>query len=613
MALGLTLVAVAVPCIAWFVAGSREIDRQTHLEVESVYNQATQQGVVLAERLATRLDMLRQMESHRPFYHYQNLFHDPQGAAEGDSVTLSPLAQGAVDPLIDVHFQFDESGRLTLPTLNDEFPELGRDDGRYCELYSELSEITAFAVFGDTGASLAMQGSLGRTMDPRDNLALLDGALLDGRVADANGGTRDGTPSVQVLEAKAWRQHLEANVLYRDLKYGNRRGERNRDRGGYAGVAQRVEIVTGPLAWYTIPVRGGRSRLVALRGVETPLGLWLQGFMVSEGLIDQYLESAIYPASIHSAAGLAEKTSTDSGAFGDTERVTLEIDGTPWNLVLDVSEAVTEASLRTESERERFWQVFLLGALAAALAGSTVVFMVHKSEHLAQQRAQFAASAAHELRTPLAGLRLYGEMLSEGLGDPSRAQHYARRVAGEAERLGRVVTNVLSFTHLERGSLALNCQVGNLAQAVRDACERQRPVLEENGAALELNLGSTADGGDLPTARFDRDAVGHIIQNLLDNAEKYTRGVEGRRIQVTLEPGEEHLVLTVADNGPGVPRPLRKGLFEPFTRGNHPDSPEGLGLGLVLVRALAEAQDGTIRYSDAPGGGAVFTVTVPRS
>ena len=153
--------------------------------------------------------------------------------------------------------------------------------------------------------------------------------------------------------------------------------------------------------------------------------------------------------------------------------------------------------------------------MAAGLAGLLVVAMVHQSERLAQQRAQFAAAAAHELRTPLAGMRLYGEMLAEGLGNPDRARDYARRIAGEAERLGRVVTNVLSFTRLEQGSISVRPQPGDLAAAVRDACRRQRPALEESGAELELELAE-----DLPPVSFDHDAVANILQNLLDNAEK---------------------------------------------------------------------------------------------
>ena len=103
----LTLIAVAVPCGSWFFAGSRGLERRARLERDAVTTKASKKGVSLAERLATRLEVLREAESRRPFYHYQNLFHDPRAAAVGASVSISPLAEGPADSLIEAHFQVD--------------------------------------------------------------------------------------------------------------------------------------------------------------------------------------------------------------------------------------------------------------------------------------------------------------------------------------------------------------------------------------------------------------------------------------------------------------------------------------------------------------------------
>jgi two-component system phosphate regulon sensor histidine kinase PhoR len=285
--------------------------------------------------------------------------------------------------------------------------------------------------------------------------------------------------------------------------------------------------------------------------------------------------------------------------------VSAEVEGTDWQVAIDVSRNIAVAAGKAVEDRGRFLRSFLLGSLAAGAAGALLLWLVVQSEKLAQQRIRFAASAAHELRTPLAGLRLYGEMLAEGLGDPGRAREYARRMAGEAERLGRVVTNVLSFTRLERGALNVHLAAGDLGEAVRDAYQRQQPALEQAGAPVELDLPE-----NLPAIQFDRDAIAHIVQNLLDNAEKYTRDREDRLITLRIEPREGgQLDLVVRDNGSGVAPGLRRRLFEPFVRGNEVDGPEGLGLGLVLVKTLVEAQGATIRYEDAPGGGALFRVS----
>ncbi len=576
----LTAVAVAVPCAAWYFAGSHAVERRARFEEKAVAAKAYKHGVTLAERLATRLEVLREAESLRPFYHYQNLYHDPQAAAEGASVSISPLARGPSGALIEAHFQVDEAGILTLPTLNDDFPDLGlhSSQGQQCDLFGQLKDITFFCTLESAAATLSYR--------PRD------------AVAGYGGGepSSNGRPAaVEVLEAKAWHQHLQANVLYADLKYGRKRAADSLDDG--ARDAGRVEVKVAPLVWYTLPV-GGEPGLVALRGLETPAGVWTQGFVISQATVAQYLESSSLPAVFRPAP-----RSRSVEAPGE---VRFAVAGTPWEVVLDVSRSLEETYLRAAAERGRFLRLFLLGTGAAALAGLMVIAMLYQSERLAQQRARFAASAAHELRTPLAGLRLYSEMLADGLGDTSKVKSYARRIAAEAERLGRVVTNVLSFTRLERDSFSVSPKPGDVAAAVAVIVERLRPGLESSGARLELELAP-----ELPGASFDRDALGHILQNLLDNAEKYTRDVENRRVRVDLVRDAGGVSLSVGDNGAGVPEDLRRRLFRPFARGHHPDAPEGLGLGLALVRELAEAQGGSVRYDDAPGGGAVFTVTLP--
>ncbi len=584
-ALLLTLVAVAVPCGAWFVAGSHGVDRRARLEKDAVFSRAYKKSVSLAERLATQLELLRDSESRRAFYHYQNLYHDPAVASEGASISVSPLAQGPADSLIEAHFQVDDTGTLTLPTLNDEFPELGlhSSHGAQCGLFGQLKDITFFCTLEGAAATL--------TYGPRDVVS--NGGHGDGLVGDGLGSGR-APAEVLALDARAWRQHLEANVIYADLKYGKKQFNRQLDEQSLdTGM---VEIKVGPLVWYTLPV-GEQPGLVAMRGLETPAGVWTQGFVISQSTVEHYLKSAHFGAQFRPAR-------TDRHAAKGAVRSAVA--GTPWEIVLDISQTLDDTVSQAAADRRRFLRMFLLGTSAASLAGLLVVSMLYQSERLAQQRSRFAASAAHELRTPLAGLRLYGEMLGEGLGDPTRARDYARRMAGEAERLGRVVTNVLGFTRLERESVTLNPQLGDLAQAVREITDRLRPALEESGVRVELDFAE-----DLPSVGFDRDALSHILQNLLDNAEKYTREIEDRTIVIRLLLKDAGVMLSVEDNGKGIPRELRRRLFRPFARGGHPDAPEGLGLGLVLVKELAKAQGAEIRYDDRPAGGALFSLTFP--
>jgi two-component system phosphate regulon sensor histidine kinase PhoR len=281
----------------------------------------------------------------------------------------------------------------------------------------------------------------------------------------------------------------------------------------------------------------------------------------------------------------------------------LPIHGTEWAVALDgeriVEDALGEAAAGVAEFRTRFG----LAVAAAWLVGLAVVGLVWQTERVAQQRSTFAASAAHELRTPLAGLRMYGEMLAEGLGDPARRGDYARRIASESERLGRVVSNVLGFARLESGLLNVHCQRGDLAASILECTRGQRETLEAAGVTVRLDLPA-----DYPKAWFDRDALCEIVQNLIDNAEKYTRGCADRTITVSLERGGRRARIVVSDHGPGVPPEKVGRLFRPFERGAGKDAPAGLGLGLVLSRALARAMDGDLDHEPDPSGGSRFVV-----
>ncbi|MEM1204590.1 MAG: HAMP domain-containing sensor histidine kinase [Acidobacteriota bacterium] len=576
-------VAISVPCGAWLYAGLRQLDREASLRKEAAHSYGHKKALYQAKRLGTRLEALREAESRRPFYHYRNLFHDPKGVAEGVSVSVSPLAQGAADPIIEAHFQVDQDGHVSLPTVNEDFPELSlqetADEPHHCALLWKLHDV---AVLWALEMAYADPSSGGPETD------------------DWGGLPGDGPAffHVERLDPLAWRQHLDANELYADLKYGGDDGP-VADAGGGGSSEGSVQISVSPLRWHTLPV-GGSPALVALRRVATPAGDWAQGFVVSNSGIAQATADGTYPSVFEPRPKGRQKRERGAGD------VSVVVDGTPWQISLDISGSLADAAAEVARERASFYRTFLFGTLAALAAGLLVVALVAQSERLAEQQSQFAASAAHELRTPLAGLRLYGEMLAEGLGDPGRARDYARRIASEAERLGRVVTNVLSFTRLERGAFPVNPETGDLSAAVDEAYRRQRRTLEEAGAKVELNL---AEG--LPAVSFDRDAVGHIVQNLLDNAEKYTRDIEDRRIVVKVAQEAKQVILSVADNGNGVGKALRRRLFRPFARGDGRDAPAGLGLGLVLVRMLAQAQGAEITYSDAPAGGAVFRVAFP--
>jgi signal transduction histidine kinase len=581
LAVALLLVAVGLPCVAWFVAGSREAERESQRVVNESRDEARLAARAMATQLGARLENIRAAESQRPYFHYQNLFHDPRGASQGLSVVPSPLAGGPTEPLIQTHFQVDRKGNVTLPTLNDDVRELNSANVVRERSMQQTLGAAAPEILRDGGAALAsLEKEVGARRKRRE--AQLQ-AQENYSIVSPETNIKQSV-NVQRLDPSAFAQNAQSNMVYLDLKAPAPKAKPKLP----PRRAPEVEVATSDFAWDSIDV-GGRRSLAALRPVVTPDGAAIQGFVISQNALHDAIKSA------GPAAAYLKLTQQDGVPIGRSG----------WSIAVDEHAASAPAMARATEIQRRFQQTFYAGLAAASLALIAVAVLVWRTEKLARERAQFAAAAAHELRTPLAGLRLYGDMLAHQLGDPDRSRLYARQVAQEADRLGRVVTNMLEFTRLERGGLAIRAEEGNLGEAVRECIERLRPALEAAGCFVSLEVDD-----DLPPVAFDRDAVHQIVQNLLDNAEKYSRPSSERAIDVDVARFDGGAAVTVSDRGVGIDARVARHLFLPFERGGG-DAPAGLGLGLVLVKALAQAHGGSVTWSARSGGGTVFRVVLP--
>jgi signal transduction histidine kinase len=349
-----------------------------------------------------------------------------------------------------------------------------------------------------------------------------------------------------------------------------------------------ITITVSPLEWRTLGF-AGQPAIVAVRHVDTPDGPLSQGFVIDRTALTSWLAE-------HAADAVAELRTGEGGTTEIAPGWYLEVSPNP--------RAMTAAAADATAVARGFLVRFIAVGAVAILAALLVVMLVVRAERLARERSQFAAAAAHELRTPLAGLQLYGDMLADGLGDPGKTRDYARRMSEEASRLGRVVSNVLGFSQLERGNLSVDPQVGALGEVLRELVERAQPALDRAGVALALDVAPEL------TARFDRDALTRIIGNLLDNAEKYSRGADDRTITLAARAAGSTVEVAISDHGPGIAQQARARLFQPFARGVSADGPAGLGLGLALSQSLARAMGGELVYRSSPDGGATFVLTL---
>ena len=224
---------------------------------------------------------------------------------------------------------------------------------------------------------------------------------------------------------------------------------------------------------------------------------------------------------------------------------------------------------------------------------------------LAQQKDDFISAVSHELRTPLTSIRMYTEMLEKGyLKTEDKRTEYLQSMRQESERLSRLIENVLDFSRIQRGRKKYDFQVGDINECVRSVVEMMRPYAGQHGFVLEQEL--QGPGG----TAFDRDAVMQIVINLVDNAVKYARETEDKRIIVRTGREGKYVLLEVEDHGPGVPYRQRDKVFDEFYRGQEESRREttGTGLGLALVKKFAEAHGGFVEILTAQPTGAIFRV-----
>jgi signal transduction histidine kinase len=221
-------------------------------------------------------------------------------------------------------------------------------------------------------------------------------------------------------------------------------------------------------------------------------------------------------------------------------------------------------------------------------------------------RDELFAIATHELRTPLTALRLHAQALMRGLRREVPDIDRARRAIGEverhAERMTALADQLLDVSRIRSGRLEIEPAPMDLAASVRDVATRFRAEAASLGATIII------DGERAVLGRWDPLRIEQILANLVSNALKFG---DGNPIVLELRTAQGRALLTVRDHGRGIPADDQARIFEPFERAKRSRGVQGVGLGLWIVRRLAEAHRGTVRLASAPGNGTVFTVDLP--
>ncbi|HVH04940.1 MAG TPA: HAMP domain-containing sensor histidine kinase [Myxococcota bacterium] len=303
--------------------------------------------------------------------------------------------------------------------------------------------------------------------------------------------------------------------------------------------------------------------------------------------------------------GVAAATPAERAAAPDAVQLPFRFLFTDWALTIE-GPATTPArfvrqSLLIDLALSLVMTAVLLAAIALALRSAV------RATRLSRMKTEFVSSVSHELRTPLASIRVLGEFLRLGrVTDPEKLREYGETIEAESGRLTRLVNDILDFSKLESGRRALRFEAVDLAAVVDETLRAFAGRLEREGFRVDVRAPRA-----LPAAWADRDAVGQVLANLLDNAIKYSGAA--RTIEIELAPESGGVRLSVADRGAGIAPGEQRRIFEAFYRAGSelvPDA-KGSGLGLAIVKRVVEAHGGSVDVESRPGAGSRFDVHWP--
>jgi len=251
--------------------------------------------------------------------------------------------------------------------------------------------------------------------------------------------------------------------------------------------------------------------------------------------------------------------------------------------------------------------LLIVAALAAIAFGGWAVFAdARRQLALAQKKTDFVSNVSHELKTPLTSIRMFAEMMHGGNVSEEKRPQYLRIIVAEAERLTRLINNVLDFARLERKQKRYDFRPLDLHEVLARTWEGHELHLREQGFVTRWK----AAPPPYPV-RGDEDALAQIFVNLLSNAEKYSG--EKKEVEVHSYLTEDSVNVSVLDRGSGVPPGEETKIFEAFYRAHDSlaSGIQGSGLGLTLAQRLAREHGGEITYQAREGGGSNVTLRLP--
>jgi signal transduction histidine kinase len=278
----------------------------------------------------------------------------------------------------------------------------------------------------------------------------------------------------------------------------------------------------------------------------------------------------------------------------------------PWRLI--ITQTALE-NLKNTALRENIIYGSLLAVVVVlmCLGALLIVRDVSRESETTRHKSEFVHNISHELKTPLTLIRLYGETLKDkkNLPEKDRTEAY-EIITRESERLSYMINNVLDFSRIEMGKKEFNLKPGHLDEVIRETLELYRYHLEKKGFTVHKKI-----SGDLPPMDFDREAMASVLINLMSNSMKFSPNK--KEVYVRLFREGDNAVIQVEDKGIGISPKETDKIFQRFYRSENKvvSTSTGSGLGLTIVKHIAEVHGGQIELKSEPEKGSVFSVILP--
>lgn len=632
-ALALFFLALATPAAL--------IIREAYLRLQwEAFHQLQLQAEEFSARVVERLDELARDEQARPFDDY-GYFETPGPAAARTRSPLAAFPPSAKVPGLIGHFQVDATGRFSAPFvppseaadgLDADARQARRDRAGRLESLLARNRLLGVTPPSARDARPPMAAAAAADDRPQSMAETAPGGAFErlkqgppaaalnslGKVADLALADRfQGEPVLAPDSGK--RGAAEARVA----RKADTRAEASAYISSAAAVAPsptapRVRAFEAELDPFDAGLLDS-GELVLFRKAWRDGQRYVQGLLIDREaffaslLAEPFARSALARSADLALASHGEVLLTRSSQGGRSygasaslrgtllQRVRLSAPFDDFELIFSVAELGLGAGGR------------VIGLLAATFAlvlvvGTALMYRLGARQlALARQQQDFIAAVSHELKTPLTAIRMYGEMLCEGWAPEEKRDGYYRFIRDEAERLTRLINNVLGLARLGRDELTLEPREMTVESLLEHLRARLRPVFESAGRTLTVDCAPGLDGARV---RVDLDCCTQVVLNLTDNALKFSAPDTPVELHVTRAADE--VLFSVRDHGPGVPREEMTRIFELFQRGAgaRRQAAPGTGIGLALARRLARAMGGEVELRNRQPG-AEFTLRLP--